>query len=87
MDAADINPVDNMVYEVTSGRNTEIQAVVVDDDDMEDAVPGSTDVNNAKYSYWVTIDVGPYDLSPPEPYQDEDWWQKVYAIVILYTMP
>jgi hypothetical protein len=87
MDAADIIPTDNLVYEVTSGRDTEIQAISADDDDMEAAVPGSTTVNNALYSYWATIDVGPYDVSPPNPYQDEEWWHKVYAIVILYTMP
>jgi hypothetical protein len=87
MDAADIVPTDNMVYEVTSGRNTAIETITVDDDDMEAAVPGSTVVDNDQYSYWVTIDVGPYDISPPDPYGDEEWWHKVYAIVILYTTP
>ncbi len=87
MDATDIIPTDNMVYEVTSGRSTAIESIAVDDDDMEAAVPGSTDVNNDRYSYWVTLDVGAYDVSPPDPYSDEEWWHKVYAIMILYTMP
>jgi hypothetical protein len=87
MDATDIIPTDSIVYEVSSGRNTSIQAISVDRTDMETAVPGGTTVDNSKYSYWVTIDIGPYDLSPPDPYSAEEWWHKVYAIVILYTMP
>lgn len=87
MDAADIIPTDNMVYMVSSGRDTDIQAMHRDDDDIEAAVPGSTVIDNDQYSYWVTIDVGPYDYSPPDPYGDEEWWHKVYSIVILYTVP
>ncbi len=54
---------------------------------METAVPGSTAIDNDRYSYWTTVDLGPYDVSPPEPYEAEEWWHKFYAIVLLYTMP
>lgn len=87
MDSLDPLDMQNMVYEITSGNDTAIRSITVDDDDMELAVPGSATVDNSKYSYWVTVDVGPFDGSPPSPYEDEDWWHKVYAIVILYTMP
>ena len=87
MDSTDVIPTDDMVYETSSGRDTNIRTISVSSGSMETAVPGSTTVNNARYSYWATIDVGPYDTSPPDPYGDEEWWHKVYAIVILYTMP
>jgi hypothetical protein len=87
MDALDPVDMQNMVYEVSSGNSTSIRSITVDDDDMDLAVSGSSTVDNSRYSYWVTVDVGPYDTIPPAPYNNEEWWHKVYAIVILYTMP
>ncbi len=87
MDTTDIFPTDTMVFESTSGRDTAIKSITVNDTDIEAAVPGSTTIVNSKYMYWVAINPGPYDTSPPAPYEDEYWWHKVYAIVFLYTMP
>ncbi len=87
MDAADIIPTIDMVYATTSGFDDGIRALSVNQSTMEAVEPGCTIIDNSRYSYWLTIDVGPYDLSPPDPYADEDWWHKVYSIVILYTMP
>ena len=87
MDAADIIPTTTMVYTETEGVDAGIRALSVSRSAMEAVEPGCTTINNDLYSYWLTIDVGPYDLSPPDPYADENWWHKVYSIVILYTMP
>ncbi|RLE27548.1 MAG: hypothetical protein DRJ61_17320 [Acidobacteria bacterium] len=87
MDAADIIPTLTMVYTQTSGVDDDIRALSVNQSTMEAVEPGCTTINNDQYTYWLTIDVGPYDLSPPDPYADEEWWHKVYSIVILYTMP
>jgi hypothetical protein len=83
----DIVPTLNMVYTTSSGADPGIRTVSVNRSAMEAVEAGCTTIDNFQYTYWVTIDVGRYDLNPPAPYDDEEWWHKVYSIMILYTMP
>jgi hypothetical protein len=76
-----------MVDERTTGASDEIRSISVSQAEMEAVEPGCTTIDNSVYYYWAHVSVGPYDLSPPPPYQGEEWWHKVYAVVILYTMP
>ncbi len=87
LDTVDRNSEIHMVYAESSGIEAGIRSLSVNRSAMEAVEPGCTTIDNSHYLYYVTVDVGPYDISPPDPYGDEEWWHKLYAIVFLYTMP
>ncbi len=77
----------HMVYRTSSGADNGIRSISVTRSAMEAVQTGCTTVDNSQFYYWLTLDVGPYELAPPPPYSGQEWWHKVYAVVILYTMP
>ncbi len=87
LSTVDIDPSLTMVNASTSGANDGIRALTVTRAQMEAVEAGCATVDTGAHYYWAGVDVGRYDTSPPAPYDDEDWWHKVYSIVILYTMP
>jgi hypothetical protein len=87
LSTVDIDPILYMADTSTSGADDGIRALTVTRGQMEAVEPGCATVDTGAHYYWAGVDVGRYDVSPPAPYDDEVWWHKVYAIMVLYTMP
>jgi len=77
----------DMVDVSSVGASSDIVSLSVSQAQMEAVETGCSTISNGSYYYWLGFSLGPYDTSPPAPYDAQEWWHKVYAIVILYSMP
>lgn len=73
--------------ETSIGADDGIRSIWVSGAEMDAVVPDGGTITNPGYYYYLRFSLGPYDTSPPAPYDDGEWWHKIYAVLVLYTMP